>query len=128
MSGLSQRILVVDDDALFQALAADTLIEAGFDCVMVGSGAEAMEWLVSEKFDLVMVDLSMPQMDGLRLIGLIRATPRVREIPILVSTSRTDPSAIEDSFQVGANDYVTKPLVWAQLPARILRLIEIGQN
>jgi DNA-binding response OmpR family regulator len=116
------RVLVADDDPMFAALATTTLVASKIQVETAADGAEAMTALVEGNFDLALIDLSMPKIDGFRLIALIRATPKLRNLPIAIVTSRQDAKAAEEGFQVGADDYFTKPVNWAQLPARIRQL------
>lgn len=120
----SRRVLVADDDPVFREVACACLRNAGFEVGLAAEGAEAMEMLQRQSFDLAIVDLVMPQIDGLRLIALIRATPQLRHLPILVITSQEDPAIRADGMQVGANDYLVKPVDWAALPERVHMLIE----
>lgn len=117
------RILIADDDCVFRELAASCLTTAGYRVSLASEGAEAMSMLLGGEFDLAIVDLVMPQIDGLRLIGLIRATPKLRVLPILVVTSQEDPFVHAEGLQVGANDYLIKPIDWAALPERIESLL-----
>ncbi len=119
-----KRILVADDDPVFREVAAECLRNAGHEVRLASQGAEAMTMLLQENFDLAIIDLLMPQIDGLRLIALMRVTPQLRDLPILIITSQEDPSVRADGMQVGANDYLTKPVDWARLPARVEALIE----
>ena len=119
-----RRLLIADDDPVFLELASASLVSAGFDVVVVSDGASAMHKLMRCRFDLAIIDLLMPQIDGLRLIGLMRATPALRTLPILVITSQQDPSIQQEGLQVGANDYLTKPVKWSDLPNRINSLID----
>jgi PleD family two-component response regulator len=79
--------------------------------------------LTSEDFDLSIVDLSMPRLDGFRLLALIRATPKLTYHPLLVATSRKDVKAIDEAFALGANAFQTKPMDWATLPAQLRHTI-----
>ena len=119
-----KRIMVADDDPVFREVAAACLRNAGYEVRLASQGAEAMSMLMREKFDLAIIDLLMPQIDGLRLIALMRATPQLRDLPVLIITSQEDPSVRADGMQVGANDYLTKPVDWARLPARVEALIK----
>ena len=114
-----KRIMVADDDPVFREVAAGCLRNAGYQVRLASQGAEAMSMLMRETFDLAIIDLLMPQIDGLRLIALMRATPQLRDLPVLIITSQEDPSVRADGMQVGANDYLTKPVDWARLPARV---------
>lgn len=120
---LPKRIMVADDDPVFREIAATCLRKAGYATRLASQGADAMTMLLREHFDLAIVDLLMPQIDGLRLIALIRATPQLRDLPILVITSRQDPAVRAEGMQVGANDYLTKPVDWPRLPRQIEALI-----
>jgi DNA-binding response OmpR family regulator len=120
----SHRILIADDDPIVRELGIATLEDAGYEVSVSADGASAMEKLMATTFDLAIIDLLMPKIDGLRLIGLIRATRNLRGLPILVITSQLDPSILEEGLQVGANDYMTKPVNWPDMPARIESLIE----
>lgn len=126
MTGTAEpkRVLVADDDAVFREVASACLRTAGYDVGLASQGAEAMQTLLNEPFDLAIIDLLMPQIDGLRLIALIRATPQLRDLPILIITSQTDPLSRADGMQVGANDFLTKPVDWSNLPARVGALIQ----
>jgi len=126
MTGVSEpkRILVADDDAVFREVASACLGKAGYGVGSASQGAEAMQMLLNEPFDLAIIDLLMPQIDGLRLIALIRATPQLRDLPILIITSQTDPLSRADGMQVGANDFLTKPVDWSNLSARVGALIQ----
>ena len=119
-----KRILVADDDTVFREVAAACLRNAGYEVRLASQGAEAMTMLLQENFDLAIIDLLMPQIDGLRLIALMRATPQLRDLPVLIITSQQDPTVRADGMQVGANDYLTKPVDWARLPQRVGALIE----
>jgi len=123
MQSSKPAILIVDDDPFFQHLADDALSDNGFNAFSVSNGLLALSALKEKRFDALIVDLSMPQMDGLRLIALIRATARLRDVPILVATSRRDPTAIDECFLVGANDYIVKPIDWAELVIRLRKLL-----
>ena len=120
----SAYILVADDDPVFREVAATCLRNYGYDVGLASEGAEAMDMLLRESFDLAIVDLMMPRIDGLRLIALIRATPTLRALPILVITSEEDPSVRAEGMLVGANDYLTKPVDWRNLPSRAAALLD----
>lgn len=118
------RVLIADDDPVFVEVATSKLSRAGFDVISVSNGAKAMQKLQTVSVDVAIVDIVMPQIDGLRLIALIRATPGIRGLPVLVITSETDPAVQAEGLQVGANDLMTKPVDWKELPGRIDALIE----
>jgi len=114
-----RRVLIADDDRLFCTVATACLMKAGFETATAENGAEAMDKLLSQRFDIAIVDLVMPQIDGLRLIALIRATGRIRRLPILIVTSQQDPDLQAEGIRVGANDCLTKPVNWLKFPAKV---------
>ncbi|MGI9479050.1 MAG: response regulator, partial [Hyphomicrobiaceae bacterium] len=100
------------------------LRQAGYEVGLATQGAAAMDMLLSERFDLAIIDLLMPQIDGLRLIALMRATTQLRDLPILIITSQQDPALRSDGMQVGADDFLTKPVDWSKLPTCVATLID----
>lgn len=113
------RVLVVDDDPMFTEMVLTCLAGAGYEVSAASDGVEAMHLLEQKEFDLAMVDLIMPNVDGFRLIALIRATPQIQDLPILVISSRHDVRAFEEALTVGANAFLTKPITWALLPTQL---------
>lgn len=113
------RILVADDDPVFTCLATATLSASGFEVRVAADGVEALHLLDSERFDTVLVDLSMPRIDGFRLIALIRGTPRLAGLPILVVTMRSDAAADEEALRLGAAEILRKPVDWKRLTHRL---------
>ena len=120
---IRRRILVADDDPIFLDLFEAALPSDLYDIVAVGDGAAAMLRLEAGRFDLAVIDIQMPKIDGVRLIALIRSTPGLRNLPIVVITSIKEDRMREDCLQTGANDYMTKPVDWRLLPARLERLM-----
>ncbi len=113
------RVLVVDDDPLFAPLAAGCLSAAGYEPSTAKDGVIAIEMLERKDFDIALVDLSMPRVDGLRLLAMIRNHKRHRHLPVMVVTSRRDIAAIEEAFRLGANTFQTKPVNWTLLPSQL---------
>lgn len=81
-----------------------------------------MHKLLAGAFDLVVIDLAMPSIDGLRLISLIRATPKLRHVPILVIAPTRQPGAPLEAMNAGADDYLPRPLEWPLMARRIRQL------
>lgn len=119
----TKSVLIADDDPIFVDLATACLERDGFRTVVANDGATAMEMLLNDPVDLAIIDGLMPQIDGLRLIALIRATPQLKSLPVLVITSLEDASVQSDGMQVGANAFLTKPIDWPKLPALVRELI-----
>ncbi len=111
----SARILVVDDDPLVREIATAKLAADGHSVVAAADGAEGWQYLTSASFDLALVDLEMPVVDGFTLIERMRSDDLMRHLPVIVITSLQDDEAVDRAFNVGANSFVSKPLVWRSL-------------
>lgn len=118
------RILVVDDDPAFVEMAVFCLKGAGYDVSTAANGHEAMDLLERQDFDLAMIDLIMPHVDGFRLIAMMRSTPHMAAVPVLVISSRNDVRAFEEALTLGANAFLTKPLTWTLLPTQVRYVLQ----
>lgn len=113
------RILVADDDPQIIRALKVTLGARGYDILTASNGREALEQAIAHHPDLVMLDLGMPQLNGVEVIERLRAWSRVA---ILVVSGRTGASDKVDALDAGADDYVTKPFSIEELLARIRAL------
>jgi two-component system, chemotaxis family, chemotaxis protein CheY len=105
------RILVVDDSSLVRLYYRNALEAAGFNVEQAINGIEAMEKVLAQAFDLVIVDVNMPRMDGLSFMrALRRGAPEVATIPALVISTESGQQDIDDSRNAGANFYLVKPV------------------
>ncbi|MEQ1647417.1 MAG: response regulator [Hyphomicrobiaceae bacterium] len=118
------KILIVDDDPIFTATATTCLSGKGRTIVSADDGAEALMHLETAIFQLALVDLTMPRIDGFRLIAMLRATPRLRALKIIVVSSRDDSSAIEEATRLGIDGYLTKPVNWIDLRTQVRQFAE----
>ena len=109
------RILFVDDDPILREFAQVNLASGSARIDVAGDGLEALEAMKTGDYDLLLVDLEMPRMDGFQLLEHLRADPRTRHLPVVVETGREDVVAIDRAFQLGATSFVTKPLNWRLL-------------
>jgi len=117
---MSYRILLIEDDARLAAMVADYLGEAGFRATIAGSGAEAQRQLRREQFDAIVLDLMLPDIDGLELCRHIRAESN---IPLLMLTARGDPLDRVVGLELGADDYLPKPFEPRELLARLRAIL-----
>jgi PleD family two-component response regulator len=86
---------------------------------VAGDGLEALQALNEETFDLVLLDLEMPNMDGFKLLEKLRSTDQFRSLPVIVVTGREDVAAIARAFLAGATSFVVKPLNWRLISYQI---------
>jgi len=113
------RILVVDDDRGGRRLTRATLERAGFEVVEAQDGLQALDVMQAEMPDLVLMDVSMPVMDGFTACAELRKTPDGARVPVVMMTGLDDVESIERAFAVGANDFITKPINWPILAHRV---------
>src|SRR5688572_7695426 len=100
------RLLVVDDNAVSLRIATSTLRHAGFDVSDATSGAAALARFAGQRFDVVLLDLVMPDMDGFEVCRQLRAMAHGASVPILMFTGLTDTASIERAYQHGATDFI----------------------
>jgi DNA-binding response OmpR family regulator len=110
------RILVIEDDALFRGVLADNLAYEGYDVHAVGDGDAALTYVRTVMVDLVILDLTLPDVDGLTLCPLLRGG---RSVPIVVLSARGQRTDKLKALGLGADDYITKPTDLEELMARI---------
>jgi pilus assembly protein CpaE len=117
------RILVVDDSQLAAKMVQDRLVSKGYEVSVAFSGEEALAEVRHEVPDLVLSDLVMPGMDGCELCRRLRRDPATAKVPIILLTSRGKISEKEAGFEAGADDYLVKPVVPAELELKIKVLL-----
>lgn len=120
---MNNLILVVDDDALTRIHLRELLEYAGYQVVEASDGEQALATYNQVKPDLVLLDALMPKMDGLTCCERLQELPGGANTPILIVTAMYDEKSVEKAFAVGATDYITKPIQWSVLRARVRRLL-----
>ena len=118
------RILAVDDDPLILDVLTHLFDRAGLPVTTVQDPLTFWDAMDAAVPDLVLLDLDMPTVTGYELCRLLRADPRFESLPIIVLTSSLQQAAVEEVFAAGADDYVTKPVVAAELLARVTGRLE----
>jgi serine/threonine-protein kinase PpkA len=110
LSPVSQSILVVDDDPVILEYVRLHLSTADFDVRVAPSVPAAIAAISDRLPDLIMSDISMPQLDGFDFLGMLRADPRTEKIPFIFLTQHTDIEIMRKGMQMGANDFLSKPI------------------
>ena len=113
------RLLVADDDAVMRIMAQEVFQQAGWCVETVEDGAEALTSFEGMDPDIVLLDVQMPNLDGFQTCLELRGRERGAHIPIFMITGRDDLEAINRAYEVGATDFVTKPVNWVILKQRI---------
>jgi CheY-like chemotaxis protein len=119
MSANPGTILVVDDDLLNRLVLSTPLQEEGYAVEMAEDGKQALEMLAAQHFDVVLLDLLMPEMDGYQVLAQIKAHPTWRNIPVIIISSLEEMESILRCIEMGATDYLPKPFDAALLRARL---------
>ncbi|MBN1259390.1 MAG: response regulator [Anaerolineae bacterium] len=125
---MTRRILVVDDDPETVKLIEFILQRKGYLVVGETSGAKALEKALQEPFDLIVLDVMMPEPDGFKVARELRSAQMTGEIPILFFTAKGSVTDKLAGFQVGGDDYLTKPIHPAELLARVEALLGVENN
>jgi len=112
-------ILIVDDEPKNIQLLANILNEEKYEFEYAMNGEEALNWISSKKFDLILLDIMMPDMDGFEVCKQIKNNESTKHIPVLFLTAKSELNDLVHGFQVGGSDYVTKPFQQLELLARI---------
>ena len=124
----SEKILVVEDEQTIQQLLHYNLRKAGYETVSALSGREALERIDSETPALILLDLMLPDIDGLSLCRKLRTRHDTRSVPIVMLTAKGEESDIIRGLEMGADDYVTKPFTLPVLIARIGAVLRRGDD
>ena len=119
MTTTKKKILLVDDSSTSLMIERMLLGGAPYDLVTARDGREAVGKAASERPDLILMDVVMPNMTGIEACVAIRAQESTRSIPIILVTTRGESENVEKGFASGCNDYVTKPINGAELLAKI---------
>ncbi|MEL7420049.1 MAG: response regulator [Cyanobacteria bacterium J06555_3] len=117
-------ILIVDDDDIFLNTIRSVLEPWGMKLTTLESPSDFWQMLQLTKPDLVILDVEMPEINGIELCQILRSDPNWQELPVLFLTARQDAKTIQQIFEIGGDDYISKPIVGAELVARINNRLE----
>jgi signal transduction histidine kinase len=120
-------VLVVDDDPILLEVMSEELRAAGFNVVHAENGETGCDLTSREIFNLAIIDISMPKLDGFELLRHIRQHPRSVDLPVIVATGHNDRSSIEKAYELGASSFVTKPMNWPQFAHHALFVMRNGE-
>src|SRR5260370_424814 len=121
---LLSRILVVDDNAANRDVLARRLTREGHEVVTTANGASALELVATREFDLVLLDLIMPGMNGFHVLRRLKATEHTSHVPVIVISALDELDSVVRCIESGAEDYLTKPFNPVLLGARINASLE----
>ena len=122
------RILIVDDQPKNIQLLAEVLEDEDYEIEYATSGDEALDWVKSESFDAILLDVMMPGMSGFEVCRELKKNRETESIPVIFITARTDEKSIVKGFNVGGVDYITKPFRPEELTVRLATHIELKKG
>ncbi len=121
-------ILVIDDDNDFRAVLKLMLTRLGHSPTLASRGEEGLALAVSNRYDLIILDLMLPDIDGYEVAQRLRSANRTRNLPILILTARAQPADREGALEAGADGYLTKPVDPRELAAKITEMLSISRE
>lgn len=119
------KILIVDDVTDNIKIAMNILREGNYNLSFALSGKEALEIVHTESFDLILLDIMMPEMDGYEVIKILKENPSTMNIPVIFLTAKADIEALTKGFKLGAADYITKPFQANELLLRVATQLKL---
>ncbi|MFO1122874.1 MAG: hybrid sensor histidine kinase/response regulator [Hyphomicrobiales bacterium] len=124
----ARQVLVVDDDPIMREVMCEQLAEIGFNCTAAENGEAGRETSNRLRFDLAIIDITMPKLDGFSLLRHMRQHPRTVDLPVIVCTAHNDRSSIERAYMLGASSFVTKPINWPQFAHHVQFVLRNGET
>jgi two-component system, OmpR family, response regulator MtrA len=117
------RVLVADDDEDILALVTAVLERKGYEVTAVHDGAQALESVQVQSPDLVVLDIAMPELDGLEVLRRVRADADTRDLPVILLSAQAQEADLERGYATGASAYVKKPFSPRELAERVDALL-----
>ena len=124
----SFRVLAVDDIPLNLVLVKKMLSRFNFQMETASGGQEALDSIARSKPDLILLDLMMPGIDGFEVIRRLRANPDTADIRIVILTALTSGEDVSKGFNMGANDYIMKPIIMERLLTSVVTQLSMVQS
>lgn len=121
---MAKRILVVDDDENILSLERTILEQKGFDVTTAGGGKEALRVLAEQPFDLVLLDVMMPEVDGFTVCRKIKEDAKLKDLPVIFLTAKVGGEALAEGFESGAIMYINKPFTANKLLTIVNTMLE----
>jgi len=124
---MKKKILIVEDDRRLLNLY-QLALEKSFDIILAYNGKEAVEMVLSQFPDLILMDVIMPKMDGLEAVSLLKENPVTTTIPVILLTAKSQQMDILEGYMAGADSYLTKPFTGAKLLDEINQFLGESQS
>lgn len=125
---IKPTILIVDDNAKNLQVIGSILLAEDFEIEFATNGEIALEWLSIKQFDIVLLDINLPIMDGFEVCKKIRSDTKTNKIPIIFLSAETDRDVIFKGFELGAQDYITKPFDSRELLVKVKTQLKLKKS
>ena len=120
---MRKKILLADDSRTALMIERALLVGSPYDVIVATDGYDAVQQAVEAQPDLIILDVVMPNMDGFEACRQLRQLEATRDTPIIMVTTRGEPHNVESGYEVGCNDYVTKPINGPELLSKVRNLL-----
>jgi len=121
-------VLVIDDDPVIVKLLRVNFELEGFNVISAGDGREGAEMVRAERPDVVISDIMMPTMNGLELVSILKSDPTTADVPVLLLSAKAQMADVQRGFELGADDYVTKPFDPIELIDKVTALVAAARR
>ncbi|MCH7481150.1 MAG: response regulator [Chloroflexi bacterium] len=128
ISDMETAVMLVDDDATNRNLVSEILDLCGYESIQASSGAQALTILTDQAVDVILLDIMMPDMDGWEFCRQLKQSINLAHIPIIMLTALVDDESRQKSFDVGADDFISKPFKMDDLVSRIEKQVKKAGN
>lgn len=118
-----KRILIVEDTKTIVMVEKLMLAGLNYEIDTAGNGVEGLEKIRAVRPDLVLLDIMMPEMDGIEMCRQLKSNPETRSIPVIMVTTKGEPERVEQAFMAGCEDYVTKPIDKVELTSKVSKYL-----
>lgn len=118
------HVLFIDDDSAISFLAKQSLDKSGFQTVLASSADEAIQRLSEYDISIILLDITMPNIDGVEFCQMLKMSSQATDIPVIIISGRFDEDTVQKSFDAGAIDFVRKPVNWTILKNRVSNTIK----
>src|SRR5213080_2460557 len=120
----ASSLLVVDDNSMNRIMLSRYITKLGYQATLAENGRQALDKLQGEPFDLVLLDVQMPEMDGYQVLEQLKADPRLRDLPVIMISAVDELESVVTCIELGAQDYLSKPFNPVLLRARLTACLE----
>jgi two-component system cell cycle response regulator len=124
----SPKILSIDDSRMIQAIIKKAFAAYDVQMVFANNGAEGLDVAAKEMPDVILLDITMPVMDGVECLGKLKADPSLKDIPVIMLTAETGKENVLKIVKMGVRDYIVKPFTEANVIERVSRIVTLKQK